>query len=406
MLLTKTLKISPRGSTLKRYQSLGYQCQYGDVIEIKVEDLPRYSPVMVEVSCDYCGSIQSMRYADYRRSIEKIVPKYACPNCIQIERVEVSRLIYGTDYAFQSDKVKEKVKATNIERYGVSTTLAHKETQEKIKKTNLERYGTEYACGSKSVSDKRKVTTKKRYGAESPFAVPEFQEKSRKTIKDKYGVDNISQSEEIKEKRKGTVQKKYGVDYVVQAPSVYQKARNTMLDRYGVEYSAQSIELRSKQVETLCKNGNIHTSKQQVYLHNLYGGELNYPILMYSADILLDGIDIEYDGGGHNLQIKYGIVSEKEFLHNEIVRNIRIKQQGYKLMRIISHKDYLPSDEILLKMLSDARQYFEDYPNHSWIEYHIDEGVMCNAECKEGTNYIYGELRKISIKQNNDNLEG
>ena len=64
-------------------------------------------------------------------------------------------------------------------------------------------------------------------------------------------------------------------------------------------------------------------------------------------------------------------------------------------MRIISLKDKLPSDEILLQMLSEAKQYFFDYPNHSWIEFNIDTSTVRNAEQKDGVFFDYGKLRKI-----------
>ena len=65
-------------------------------------------------------------------------------------------------------------------------------------------------------------------------------------------------------------------------------------------------------------------------------------------------------------------------------------------MKIISSKDLLPSDEILLQMLSDAKQYFSDYQNHSWIEFDIDNSVIRNAENKNGVSYDFGKLRKIN----------
>jgi hypothetical protein len=72
-----------------------------------------------------------------------------------------------------------------------------------------------------------------------------------------------------------------------------------------------------------------------------------------------------------------------------------IKRAGYKQMRIVSSKDKLPSDEILLQMLSEAKQYFFDYPEHSWIEYNIDTSTVRNAEHKNGVFFDCGKLRNI-----------
>jgi hypothetical protein len=62
-------------------------------------------------------------------------------------------------------------------------------------------------------------------------------------------------------------------------------------------------------------------------------------------------------------------------------------------MTIISSKDKLPSDEILLQMLDKAVNYFNS-TTHSWIEFDIDNFTYRNAQ--EGTvSYDYGKLRKI-----------
>lgn len=43
MLLTKTVKIKPRTNQFNYYREKGYDFKLGEEIEIKVEDLPRYS---------------------------------------------------------------------------------------------------------------------------------------------------------------------------------------------------------------------------------------------------------------------------------------------------------------------------------------------------------------------------
>ena len=71
-------------------------------------------------------------------------------------------------------------------------------------------------------------------------------------------------------------------------------------------------------------------------------------------------------------------------------------------MRIISSDDKLPTDEILLSMLFKTKQYFSNYPNHSWIEYNIDTSIVRNAEYKDGVFFDFGKLQKI----NNNKLLG
>ena len=200
--------------------------------------------------------------------------------------------------------------------------------------------------------------------------------------------------DEFKEKQKKTMMQKYGAEHPMRVPSIRKKIESTNLEKYGHRCTLGSKEVYEKALKTKYKNGNVATSTQQEYICNLYNGTLNYPCSNYSLDIVLDNIDIEYDGGGHNLSVKLGNTTQEEFDKKEIARNNIIKREGYKQIRIISSKDYLPSDEILLQMLDQAKEYFNT-TNHTWIEYNIDTSTMRNAEHKDGIYYEYGKLRKI-----------
>lgn len=177
----------------------------------------------------------------------------------------------------------------------------------------------------------------------------------------------------------------------------------TMEERYGVKNPAQSKEFLEKAAKTYHKNSSKECSKQQFYIYSLYNidnsAKLNYPISYFNADICFtnEKLVCEYDGGGHLLSVITGKITKEEHFKKELVRYSIIKREGYKQMRIISTKDFLPSDQILLQMLSDTRNYFFEYQNHSWIEFNIDESIVRNAECKNGTLYNYGELRTIKI---------
>jgi hypothetical protein len=79
----------------------------------------------------------------------------------------------------------------------------------------------------------------------------------------------------------------------------------------------------------------------------------------------------------------------------ELYRNIAIKNADIKQIRIVSTKDKLPQDETLLQMLEHSKEYFSNYPNHSWIEFNIDASTVRNAEQKDGVFFDYGNLRTI-----------
>lgn len=245
-------------------------------------------------------------------------------------------------------------------------------------------------CFTKKVED----TVLLRYGATSYAKTDECQEKMKNSLMLKYGVEHYSKTQEYKEKWLNTCKEKYGDNY---RKKFANKAFETFREKTGYDYPSQSPDVREKVTQAFYKNASQKTSKQQQYINNLYQGILNFPIKYYNADIYLpnDNIIVEYDGGGHSLSVIMGKETIEKYTYKETVRYNVIKKEGYKQMRIITSKDTIPSDKILLQMLSEARQYFSEYPNHSWIKYDIDKSIVCNAEHKDGISYNYGELRKI-----------
>jgi hypothetical protein len=130
---------------------------------------------------------------------------------------------YGTEYAFQSKIVKEKIKISNMKNLGV-----------------------EYPGQSEIVRNKQKETCLIRYGVENSSQSDIIKERQKKTFLENYGVENPFQSEQVKSTMKNTWMEKYGVDNPLKSEIVRQKSKNTMLEKYGVENASQSIEVKMK----------------------------------------------------------------------------------------------------------------------------------------------------------------
>lgn len=419
-LISKTVKVAPRGSSISYYKEKGYDAQYGQELEVKVEDLSANSSALVEVTCDYCGKLKKpMRYADYNAQTKNGTAKCCCSDCGHLKREETMIERYGYKAALQNPEIKEKFLKTNQERYGSNSPSGNAEVRAKQKETLMKNYGVENPSQSKEIQDKRKETFVERYGVECVFLNEDIKEKIKQTNLERYGVENVLLNKEIRNKRNATLLKKYktiyplqnrkclskmkqnnmnkyGFEYVPQLKEVKQKVRQTNLERYGYENIMQSPEHLEK---WFAKNGSnfVKSSAQQRYLCNLYNGNLNQPFKCFAFDIYLpdEKIDIEFDGSGHRMSVSIGNISLEDFEKKELYRNIAIKHAGYKQMRIISSKDLLPSDTTLLQMLEDAKSYFSQYPNHSWMEFNIDTSTIRNAENKEGIPYSFGELRAI-----------
>ena len=117
---------------------------------------------------------------------------------------------YGVNTPLQSEEIKLKIKNTNLERYGVENPMQNEniknrafdshrkkyggigfqvdkgqfdnldrtEIQEKIKETNLVRYGVEHVFQAEVVQEKIKETNLVRYGVENYFSYKEFIEQN------------------------------------------------------------------------------------------------------------------------------------------------------------------------------------------------------------------------------------
>lgn len=220
----------------------------------------------------------------------------------------------------------------------------------------------------------------------------------------RYGVDSYTKTIECREKYMSTMLAKYGVKHNSQLPDYREKFHNTCVERYGENYRNQftkglkSSEAREKRTKTLYANSSQMASKQQRYICELYRGVLNFPIKHYNIDVYLpnDNIVVEYDGGGHMLNVIMGQETIEEYNRKEIVRYNVIKKEGCKQIKIISKNDLLPSDDVLLQMLLTAKEYFNT-TSHTWVSFDIDNSKMINIENKNigGIFFDYGELHKI-----------
>lgn len=417
-ILTKEVEVIPMGRSIPHYREKGYDVKHKQPLIVKVEDLPRGSDTKIEVLCDMCHKNSMMvKYNDYNRVV-KNTGSYVCKECSP-EKVRKNNLKkYGVPSVMQLESFKEKAKQTNLERYGAEHYSKTEEFVDRIKNTSLERYGAEHYSQTEEYINRVKNINIERYGVDSYSKLEECQEKMRSTTEDRYGVPYYSQTQEYKDKFHNTCVERYGESYgklfiekalntfyektgynvPLQSPEVKEKVKQTCMDRFGYEYSLQSPEIREKISRTLYANSSQKASKQQRYICELYQGILNFPVKFYNADIYLqnDNLIIEYDGGGHMLNVVIGRETIEEYIKKEIIRDSVIKREGYKQMKIISLEDEIPSDQMLLQMLEQAKTYFCQYPNHSWIEFNISTSIIRNAEHKEGVPYDFGVLRKIS----------
>ena len=221
--------------------------------------------------------------------------------------------------AQSSDEIKQKIKQTCIEKYGVDNYSKTKESKEKIKQTCLEKYGVEYFWQSNECKEKIKQTCLEKYGVDSPLKSEKIRNKGKQTCLEKYGVDNPAKLEENKEKVKQTCLKKYGGLAPICDPNIKNQIKQTCLEKYGVDNYGKSLkhkikmsaimssdEMQEHRYNIMTKNHSFNTSKpeEELYLYikekfpsvkRQYKDKLRYP---YNCDFYIPELDyfIELQG--------------------------------------------------------------------------------------------------------------
>lgn len=354
MLISKTAKVTWGNRNKKYYTNKGYPfTKIGDIFEVCIEDLlPNSSKVMVECLCDYClengvKTIITKTWQDYKKQEISITPKDCCSNCVPLKKRESDMKLYGVNHTSKLNSTIEKMQKTNLQRYGGTAPVHDEKIKKKIQNTNIQKYGT--TSPSQNINIKNKIinTNKKRYGYKSPTLNTEIRAKQLKTMEEKHGV----------------------------------------------LYPMQCFDIQQKAKKTLYLNGTCVSSKQQNYIHSILGGKLNYPFNNLNLDIAFpkEKIYVECDFGGHDLAVKLGKMTQKEFENYERKRWYLLNRRGWKEMRIISTSDKVPQKNIVTAMFNFGKKHFND--GHSFIKFNIDEGKVITSEFEQM--YDFGMLLRL-----------
>lgn len=148
--------------------------------------------------------------------------------------------------------------------------------------------------------------------------------------------------------------RKYGNKCSLRNPEIERKMIENNNKKFGCDFPLQNKEIWEKTHSSYLQNHSgdeVLTSKNQSIIAKLYDAKLNVPIGIYFADMLLnDNIIIEYDGTGHDLNVRLGGISQEELVQKENKRNKYMLSMGYKVARIVHNKEILPNRDVLLKL--------------------------------------------------------
>lgn len=152
--------------------------KYGCIIASSKDNYKGRDSV-IEVFCA-CGNA-------FFKVIRYFLKSPRCPDCTIILRQNTNMKKYGHTNFLCSEKGKqynkesrEKAVKTHIKRWGFPPGCSP-EIRQKMKNTNMEKYGCQYSFGSKLVQEKSRNTFMRKYGCEYPMQNPFFLEKAQKT---------------------------------------------------------------------------------------------------------------------------------------------------------------------------------------------------------------------------------
>ena len=182
MLISQTAKVKWNSRNKKYYVDLGYIfTKMGEEFDVNVDDLTPGSNSIVNVQCDYCGRIYTIKWEVYKRLKKKTIALDCCGNseCTTKKSKQTIKEKYNVDSIRELDFVNEKIKNTNIEKYGCENPFGNKNIQNKIKQYYIDNFGVEYDMQIKENVEKVKNTCLERYGVENYSQTAEFRDSIR-----------------------------------------------------------------------------------------------------------------------------------------------------------------------------------------------------------------------------------
>ena len=162
----------------------------------------------------------------------------------------------------KSDTIKNKIKQTNIQKYGAESYSQTEEGKLKQQQTCLEKYGVDNPAKADDYNEKSKKTCLRKYGIDNSARIANYKEKTQQTCLEKYGVKHYVQTEEYKEKSKKTCLKKYNVEHSSQSEIIKEKSRQTCLQKYGVDNPAKANDYKEKSQRTCLQKYGVENIDQ------------------------------------------------------------------------------------------------------------------------------------------------
>lgn len=309
------------------------------------------------------GWVQGMCVS--RKDYEK---DYCPDNCYITNKEE----IYNKEEV--KTNMQEGLKKSLMDKYGVEFSRHIPGVDEKIRKTCNELYGGDTPLSSKAIQDKVKQTNLDKYGQTSvPYEL--VKDKTIATNRERYGVDYVTQNPETIEKQVATRIKR-GLIYVLDGMKAEEWSKkvgiaaSTMRKRIKELGFEEAILIPKRQstieylMEKFLKDNNINFQPQKKIEDKYADFVLTDFNLIIEVDGLYwhsDAINADkkyhvkkkeiYERNGYSTMFFREDEMEKKF---EIVKSVILNKIGKNVKRVFARKT-----EIVVLNKKEAREFFE-----------------------------------------------
>lgn len=303
MIKEETIIINGHSSNYLYYRSIGYLVEVRKPFEIKTKDLMKGSVVKITTICSVCLRETKNIFKDYFNYTNGLSDSYFCNKCKVIKSEKTCLDKYGVKNPMQTIEVRESLKKSIQDKYGVDHYSKTEQYKISFKSTCNIKYGSDNPFSNNYIKDKIKKTISENYGVDYPLLNIDIIDKSKKTCLDKYGKEFYSQTDECKKRITDKSLINFGVCNPMQSESIKVKVKNTNILKYGVDHISKTNIFK----ENIKGKRERNTYKKYVELLSK-----NYNVLSYSNE----KFEIYHDKCGHTSSIHKGLVIARNRLNS------------------------------------------------------------------------------------------
>lgn len=141
MIKDTLVKVKGHSRNKKYYSDIGYNVVVGEYFFVDPLHLSKGSTSRVTCICTNCGKEVSSLFKDYWNYTNGLIDIYLCNSCKYIKSEKTSLIRWGVKNPMQNNEVKERLRNSLIDKYGVPHYSKTEDWLNKFKGTSLKKWG-------------------------------------------------------------------------------------------------------------------------------------------------------------------------------------------------------------------------------------------------------------------------